>query len=153
MCIMHPIKILVDALEIWHRPHPFPLFSLLLFFLICSELAKAQLRGGHSDPQSACTSDSSCKLGRFFFFLISLRLFLILFYFKNIYIFTWLCQVLVAYTGSFCYSGTQTLQLRHAGLVASQHVGSYFPDQGSNSRPLYCKADSFFFFFNCKADS
>ena len=29
-----------------------------------------------------------------------------------------------------------------AGLVAPQHVGSQFPHQGSNQRPLHCKAYS-----------
>ena len=45
--------------------------------------------------------------------------------------------------------GTQALQLRraaqqlwHMGLVAPWHVGSQFPDQGLNLRPLHCKVDS-----------
>ena len=29
-----------------------------------------------------------------------------------------------------------------SGLVALQHVGSQFPDQGSSSCPLNCKVDS-----------
>ena len=33
-------------------------------------------------------------------------------------------------------------QLWHAGLVALWHVGSQFPDQGSNPHPLHWKADS-----------
>ena len=33
-------------------------------------------------------------------------------------------------------------QLWHVGLVAPQHVGSQFPDQGSNPCPLHCKEDS-----------
>ena len=32
--------------------------------------------------------------------------------------------------------------LRHSGLVALRHMGSYFPNQGSNLHPLHCKADS-----------
>ena len=32
--------------------------------------------------------------------------------------------------------------LQHTGLVAPQHVGSQFPDQGSNPCPLHWKADS-----------
>ena len=32
--------------------------------------------------------------------------------------------------------------LEHAGLVALQYVGSYFPDQGANLHPLHCKVDS-----------
>ena len=38
--------------------------------------------------------------------------------------------------------GTQVQQLWRAGLVAPRHVGSQFPDQGSNPHPLHCKADS-----------
>ena len=41
--------------------------------------------------------------------------------FLNIYLFIWLCWVLV---------------------VACVHVGSQFPNQGSNPSPLHCKADS-----------
>ena len=36
----------------------------------------------------------------------------------------------------------QALPLWHAGLVVLQHVGSLFSDQGSDPRPLRCKADS-----------
>ena len=36
--------------------------------------------------------------------------------------------------------GAQQLQLM--GLVALRHMGSQFPDQGSNWRPLNCKAVS-----------
>ena len=32
--------------------------------------------------------------------------------------------------------------LEHAGLLALQYVGSYFPDQEANLRPLHCKVDS-----------
>ena len=32
--------------------------------------------------------------------------------------------------------------LWHIGLVALQHVGSLFPEQGSNPHPLHCRADS-----------
>ena len=126
-------------------PFSFVFSSLVLPYLLRVSQGTAQRRAQWSPK--CLHFRQQLQAWEILFFLISLRLFLILFYFKNIYIFTWLCQVLVAYTGSFCYSGTQTLQLRHAGLVASQHVGSYFPDQGSNSHPLYCKADSFFFFF------
>ena len=38
--------------------------------------------------------------------------------------------------------GARALQLWYTGLVAPQHVRSQFPDQGSNPRPLHCKADS-----------
>ena len=34
------------------------------------------------------------------------------------------------------------LSLRWRGLVAPQHVGSYFPDQGLNLCPLHWKVDS-----------
>ena len=36
----------------------------------------------------------------------------------------------------------QGLILQHSSLVAPWHVGSYFPDQGSNPYPLHRKADS-----------
>ena len=38
--------------------------------------------------------------------------------------------------------GTWTQQFWRVGLVAPRHVGSQFPDQGSNPRPLHWKADS-----------
>ena len=38
--------------------------------------------------------------------------------------------------------GTQTLQLWRVGLVAPQHMGSSFPNQGSNLHLLLCKVDS-----------
>ena len=38
--------------------------------------------------------------------------------------------------------GAQAQQLRHAGLVAPQHVGSQFPYQGSNPHPLHWEVDS-----------
>ena len=37
---------------------------------------------------------------------------------------------------------TQTLQLWRVGLVALQHMGSSFPNQGSNLHLLPCKVDS-----------
>ena len=69
----------------------------------------------------------------------------------------WLDQVLAAARGIFTVScgiflGEQGLSscgsraLQHPGLAAPQHVGSWFPDHGSNRSPLRCKADSFFFF-------
>lgn len=39
--------------------------------------------------------------------------------------------------------GTQAFSFPHAGLVSQKHVGSKFPDQGSNLHPLHWKADSF----------
>ena len=36
----------------------------------------------------------------------------------------------------------RALQLWHAGLVAPRHVGSQFPNQGSNPSPLHWKVDS-----------
>ena len=44
--------------------------------------------------------------------------------------------------------GLQKLWCLSAGLVALQHVGSYFPDWRSNLCPLRWKADSFFFSLN-----
>ena len=38
--------------------------------------------------------------------------------------------------------GTQALQFWHLGLVALKHVGSQFPGQESNPRPLHWKVDS-----------
>ena len=37
---------------------------------------------------------------------------------------------------------TDSLQLWYAGIVAPWHVGSSFPDQGLNTRPLHHQADS-----------
>ena len=44
------------------------------------------------------------------------------------------------HTGSSC--GAQAQKLWHVGLLATQRVGSQFPDQGSNPGPLHCKVDS-----------
>ena len=44
------------------------------------------------------------------------------------------------HTGSLVEARAQ--KLWHTGLVSLRHVGSQFPDQGSNPRPLNCKADS-----------
>lgn len=65
------------------------------------------------------------------------------------------CQVLVAARRTFVTSGgslsvvhglslvmAQRLFLQHAGLVALQHMGTYFLYQGSNLHPLLCKTDS-----------
>ena len=41
------------------------------------------------------------------------------------------------------HRGAQSLWLWLVGLDAPQHVGSWFPDQGSNLLPLHCKADSY----------
>ena len=41
-----------------------------------------------------------------------------------------------------CSCGSRAQQLRRRGLVALQHVGSQFPDQGSNPNPLHWKVDS-----------
>ena len=67
----------------------------------------------------------------------------------------WKRQNLILFLAALGLScGTQDLSLQHAGsfvaahgllsscLVALQHVGSYFPDQGSNPRPLHWKVDS-----------
>ena len=42
-----------------------------------------------------------------------------------------------------CFFGCLGSSLGHTGLVAPWHVGSQFPDQGSNPCPLHWKADSF----------
>ena len=42
----------------------------------------------------------------------------------------------------FIHLGASGLSCGMAGLVALWHVGSQFPDQGSNLRPLHSKADS-----------
>ena len=42
----------------------------------------------------------------------------------------------------FVVCGFSLLQLWHVGLVAPPHVGSQFPNQGSNPCPLHQKADS-----------
>ena len=42
----------------------------------------------------------------------------------------------------FSLSSCGTQALERAGLVAPWHVGSQFPDQGWNPRPLHWKADS-----------
>ena len=39
-------------------------------------------------------------------------------------------------------SKTQAQELWYPGLVATCHVGSYFPNQGSNSSPRHWKVDS-----------
>ena len=38
--------------------------------------------------------------------------------------------------------GTRAQELWWLGLVAQQHVGSYFSDQRSNLYPLHCKVDT-----------
>ena len=43
---------------------------------------------------------------------------------------------------SSCAVRVFSLQLMRVGLVAPRHVGSQFPDQGSNLCPLHWKADS-----------
>ena len=53
--------------------------------------------------------------------------------------FIWLCWVLVASYGLF-HCNAQAVEC--VGSVALQHVGSQFPDQGSNPCPLHWKADS-----------
>jgi len=67
-------------------------------------------------------------------------------FFFHVYLFIWLCQVLVAalriFTGScriFC-CGARPLWLWLAGF--SCPAGCYFPDQGSNLFPLHCKVNS-----------
>ena len=66
------------------------------------------------------------------------------------YLFIWLRRVLVVARGIFMAArgllsscSTRAQQLWRVGLVALQHVGSQFPDQGSNPRPLHWKVDSY----------
>ena len=83
-------------------------------------------------------------------------------FFKKIFIYFWLHWVSVAACGIFhcgvwaslqlwcigsracglCSCGTWPLQLRCAGLVAPWHMGSQFPNEGSNLCPRHWKADS-----------
>ena len=57
---------------------------------------------------------------------------LLLILFKKIFIYFWLHWILVTTRG-----------LHHSGsVVASRHVGSWYPDQGSNLHPLHWKEDS-----------
>lgn len=65
--------------------------------------------------------------------------------FKNIYLsFIWLYWLWVSAQGIFCWASVS----RFLSCVAdrprgpSQHVGSYFPAQGSNRHPLHWKAHS-----------
>ena len=65
---------------------------------------------------------------------------------KMIFLFIWLCWVLVAAHEIFiAHSGplwSVDSLLVATGLVASQYVGSYFPDQGLNPHLLFGKSDS-----------
>ena len=68
--------------------------------------------------------------------------------FFNMYLFSYIGSSL-QYLGSFIVMSkllsscsTRDQQLRRCGLVAPWHVGSEFPNQGSNLRPLPWKADS-----------
>ena len=81
-------------------------------------------------------------------------------FFKKYLLFIWLCQVLVWQVGSSlcrvgsfvaadglssCACGLQSVRasvVAVMGLAALWHVGSKFPDQGSNLRPLHCKENS-----------
>ena len=65
------------------------------------------------------------------------------------YLFIWLHWVLVAHTGSslyhmrsFSYGGQALEHTGYVGFVTPLHVGSYFPDQGSNLHLLHCKEES-----------
>ena len=51
------------------------------------------------------------------------------------------------YLFGFSNCGTRAQLSWRAGLVAPQRVGSQFPNQGLNPRPLHCKVNSFLFFF------
>ena len=55
----------------------------------------------------------------------------------------WLCGVFVAARRLLSSCGVRvfSLQLWRTGLVTPRHVGSQFPDQGSNLGPLHWKAD------------
>ena len=70
-----------------------------------------------------------------------------LFFFLSIYLFSlllWLHWVFVAVRGLVSSCGVQvfSLQLWRTGLAVPRHVGSQFPDQGSNPRPRHWKVDS-----------
>ena len=58
-----------------------------------------------------------------------------------IYLFIGCTGSLLRHTG-FSSCGVQALWFQHTVLVAPRYVGSKFPDQGSNTRPLHWKADT-----------
>ena len=53
-----------------------------------------------------------------------------------------LCGSFVVVVPGLYSCGTQLPESDGTGLVALWHVGSWFPDQGSNLCPLHCKGDS-----------
>ena len=78
----------------------------------------------------------------------------ILFLKKNIYLFIWLRQVFVGSCRIFScnidsscgtWAPTRTNSISALSLVALQHVGSQFPDQGRNPASPALQGDSFFF--------
>ena len=69
------------------------------------------------------------------------------YFFVLVFIYFWLHWVLVVARGVFIaahglLSSCGVWTPEHMGLAALWHVGSQFPNQGSNPRPLHWKADS-----------
>ena len=63
--------------------------------------------------------------------------------FKSVYLFIWLCQILVAADGiTLSLRDTESLAVVHGLGCSVAYVGSEFPDQGLNQCPWYCKVDS-----------
>ena len=72
-------------------------------------------------------------------FLLSLLTKYRRFLFFNIYVFIYLVASGLRCITRYFRCGAWVQQLHCSGLVAPQHAGSQFPDQGSKPRPLHCK--------------
>ena len=76
----------------------------------------------------------------FFFFLIFIYLAALGLSCSTRDFFFWQCTDFLVVLWGLWSTGARYLQ--DAGFVALRHVGSYFPNQGSNLHFLHCKADS-----------
>ena len=126
MCLL---VMYVQPLQRYVCSYPVPIFELIcLFILSCKGFLYILDKVPHQmyDLQVFSLIPVVFSLS-FFLFLI----------------FICLCRVLVVAPRTIHYSGWSPQLLAWcAGLVAPQHVRSQFPNQGSKTGPLRCKAES-----------